>query len=121
MTIALGRVGGVLSSCAIMDVTVAAHNLSDCSECTTNVLSSIGFCLLVALPMCRLRCVVGFCRRIIIGSCTFAFLPVGIPLVDVLAFLADCLRSLSMRIWSFTLRVMLPDVSQEDNDLRETW
>ena len=33
----------------------------------------------------------------------------------------DCLRSLSMRIWPFTLRVMQPDVSQEDNDLRETW
>ena len=33
----------------------------------------------------------------------------------------DCLRSLSMRIWLFTFRVMQPEASQEDNEQRERW
>ena len=40
-----------------MDVTVAADNMFDSNECTTNVLHSIGFWL--ALLVCRLFCVVG--------------------------------------------------------------
>ena len=104
-----------------MDVTVAAHNMSDFSECTSNVLYSIGlFCCLLC------RCAGCFvlldpCGRIIIGSCTFACLPVGISSGTSRLSPVGCLRSLSMRIWLFTFRVMQPEASQGDNEQRERW
>ena len=100
-------------------MTVAADHMFDSNECTTNVLHSIGIWL--AWPVCRLFFLLYPVGRIIIGSCTFACLPVGISSGTSRLSPVGCLRSLSMRIWLFTFRVMQPDVSQEDNELRETW
>ena len=104
-----------------MEFTLAAHNMFDFNECATNVFHSIDFvcCLLC---QCAGRFVLlDPCGRIIIGSCSthaclWGFLLGTSPLSPV-----DCLRLLSMKIWLFTFRVMQLDISQEDNELCETW
>ena len=102
-------------------MTVAAHNMFDFNECTTNVLHSTVF-----IVACFADVQAVLCCWILVGESSLAVVHShaclwGFPSGTSRLSPVDCLRSLSMRIWPFTLRVMQPDVSQEDNDLRETW
>ena len=69
-----------------MEFTLAAHNMFDFNECTTNVFHSIDSFLLLALPMCRPFCAVGSLWENHHWQLFHACLPVGISLRDVSAF-----------------------------------
>ena len=99
-----------------MDVTVAADNMLDSIDCSTNVLHSIGLAGVQGVLFCW----------ILLGESSLAVVHLhaclrGFPLETSRLSPVDCLRSLSMRIWLFTFRVMQPDASQEDNKQRERW